>query len=156
MEVHGYTKSRSIEVTIDGSRMTVPDVPGNRHRRMIAEWEGEGNTIPAYEPPAPEPYYPQNPAIVAAAYDVGIEDGSITGIGAGAKINAGFALDTGLYMLFFDDEQPDANFFARVWDNDAKLRCVDKDEYSITVAATDANGDPIDPETFCVEIIRVL
>jgi hypothetical protein len=26
---------------------------GNRHRRMIAEWEAEGNTIPPYVPPAP-------------------------------------------------------------------------------------------------------
>lgn len=56
MEIHGYTQLGSIDATIDGIRMTVPDDMGNRHRRMIAEWEAEGNTIQPYEPPAPGPY----------------------------------------------------------------------------------------------------
>lgn len=55
MEVHGYTQSGAIDVTIDGLRMTVPDDMGNRHRQMIAAWEAEGNTIPAYTPPPPSP-----------------------------------------------------------------------------------------------------
>lgn len=54
MEIHGYTESGSIDATIDGQRLTIPDVAGNRHRQMIAEWEAEGNTIPAYVPP-PDP-----------------------------------------------------------------------------------------------------
>lgn len=54
MQVHGYTRTGSIDATIDGVRLTVPDRPGNRHRQMIAEWEAAGNTIPEYEePPAP-------------------------------------------------------------------------------------------------------
>ncbi len=53
MEVRGYTREGTIEVTIDGLGMTVPDDMSNRHRRMIAEWEAAGNTIPAYVPPAP-------------------------------------------------------------------------------------------------------
>ncbi|MAM60871.1 hypothetical protein [Maritimibacter sp. UBA3975] len=48
MEIHGYTQSGSIDATINGKRMSVPDAPGNRHRRMIAEWEAEGNTIPPF------------------------------------------------------------------------------------------------------------
>lgn len=54
MEVHGFTEDGFIEATIDGVLMTVPDTMTNRHRRMVAEWEAEGNTIPAYEAP-PEP-----------------------------------------------------------------------------------------------------
>lgn len=54
MEVHGYTETGAIDATIDGQRGIVPDDPTNRHRQMIAEWEAEGNTIPAYAPP-PEP-----------------------------------------------------------------------------------------------------
>jgi hypothetical protein len=50
MEVHGYTESGSIDATIDGIRMSVPDDVANRHRQMIAEWEAEGNTIPPYAP----------------------------------------------------------------------------------------------------------
>lgn len=53
MEVHGFTEDGFIEATIDGVLMTVPDTMTNRHRRMIAEWEAEGNTIPPYVPPEP-------------------------------------------------------------------------------------------------------
>ena len=53
MEIHGYTATGMIDATIDGVRMTVPDDRGNRHRQMIAEWEAQGSTIPAYVPPAP-------------------------------------------------------------------------------------------------------
>lgn len=64
MEIHGYTETGSIDATIDGIRMTVPDATSNRHRRMIAEWEADGNTIPPYDPPAPtldELYPPLEP-----------------------------------------------------------------------------------------------
>ena len=53
MEIHGYTESGSIEVTIDDQTAFVPDDPTNRHRQMIAAWEAAGNTIPPYEPPPP-------------------------------------------------------------------------------------------------------
>ena len=58
MEVHGFTDSGCIDVTIEGVRMTVPDDPANRHRQTIAEWESEGNSIPPYVPPNPtdQPY----------------------------------------------------------------------------------------------------
>lgn len=55
MEIHGFTESGSIDATIEGDRMTVPDDMANRHRQMIAELEALGNTIPAYEPPEPPP-----------------------------------------------------------------------------------------------------
>lgn len=58
MEVHGYTKSGSIRIELDGIEMLVPNEPANRHRQMIAEWEAQGNTIPAYEPPPPPPLAP--------------------------------------------------------------------------------------------------
>ena len=56
MEIHGFTETGSIDATIEGVRMTVPDDPANRHRQMISEWEAEGNIIPPYFPgPSPEP-----------------------------------------------------------------------------------------------------
>jgi len=56
MIVHGYTKTGEIDATIGGLRMTIPQDMANRHRRMIAEWEAEGNTIPPYvAPPDPVP-----------------------------------------------------------------------------------------------------
>lgn len=55
MDIIGYTKDGSIEVTINGQTAFVPDDPTNRHRQMIAEWEAEGNTIPPYVAPATPP-----------------------------------------------------------------------------------------------------
>jgi hypothetical protein len=37
-----------IEAEIDGVLMMVPDDMANRHRRMIAEWEADGNVIAPY------------------------------------------------------------------------------------------------------------
>lgn len=50
MEIHGFTEHGSIDATIEGARMSVPNDLSNRHRQIIAEWEAEGNTIPAYVP----------------------------------------------------------------------------------------------------------
>jgi len=47
-----YTANGTINATIDGEDYMIPDLPGNRFRSMIAEWEAEGNTIAPYEPPA--------------------------------------------------------------------------------------------------------
>lgn len=55
IEVHGFTQDGMIDATIDGARLTVPDDPSDRYRQMVAEWEAEGNTIPAYVPPEPTP-----------------------------------------------------------------------------------------------------
>ena len=54
MEVHGYSQDGTIRVTIDGTLMTVPDNMANRHRLMIADWVAAGNTVPPFEPPAPD------------------------------------------------------------------------------------------------------
>lgn len=56
MNVLGYTESGTIRIVIDGTEMIVPDDMANRHRQMIAEWEAEGNTIPAYDIPETDLY----------------------------------------------------------------------------------------------------
>ena len=35
----------------DGSTLSVPNAPGNRHYRELMEWVDEGNTIEAFVPP---------------------------------------------------------------------------------------------------------
>ncbi|MFK3857794.1 hypothetical protein [Agrobacterium pusense] len=52
MDVIGYTENGMVRAIIDGVELTVPDDMGNRHRQMIAVWEGAGNTIPPYVDPA--------------------------------------------------------------------------------------------------------
>lgn len=53
IEVIGFVAEGLIEAVIDGERMFVPDDMANRHRRMIAEWEAQGNTIPPFVPDEP-------------------------------------------------------------------------------------------------------
>lgn len=79
MKIHGLTESGSIDATIEGVRMTIPDDMGNRHRRMVAEWEAQGNTIPAYEPEYSAEYAIRDliallstaPALILASYPEG-------------------------------------------------------------------------------------
>ena len=51
IQVIGYNEYGYIVIVLDGTTMTVPDNLGNRHRRMVAEWEALENTIPPYVPP---------------------------------------------------------------------------------------------------------
>ena len=39
------TSNTSIKATIDGTEMSVPLDPANRHYQAIQEWVAEGNTI---------------------------------------------------------------------------------------------------------------
>lgn len=57
MDVMGFNDAGMIVAEIGGFTVTVPDDPGNWHRQLIAiEWEGVGNVIAAYVPPAPPAY----------------------------------------------------------------------------------------------------
>ena len=109
MEIHGYTQAGTIEATIDGGRMTVPDDMTNRHRQMIAEWEEAGNTIPAYEPP-PELQPPVALCTVAGArLVVDQENWEVTGVERSSGISGAFLVDTDLVYVFFTEDaiQPD-------------------------------------------------
>jgi len=65
--VHGYTELGSIDATIDGSRLTIPDVSGNRYRQTIAEWEAGGNVIQAYVAPPTSSVTQMHKAYINAA-----------------------------------------------------------------------------------------
>lgn len=56
MNVHGFNENGMVVVEIDGVEWVVPDDMGNSTRQLVAEWEGEGNTIPPYVPPVSPPY----------------------------------------------------------------------------------------------------
>ncbi|MBN7778898.1 hypothetical protein JYP49_21820 [Nitratireductor aquimarinus] len=80
MEVYGYTVHGSIDASIEGDRITIPDDPANRHRRMVADWQAEGNTIPAYAPPAltDEEKRAAMPPLSARQLRLGLIDNGIT------------------------------------------------------------------------------
>ena len=51
--VHSKTENGDYTATIDGVDFTIPDDMGNRYRRMLSEWEAEGNKLPEYIKPSP-------------------------------------------------------------------------------------------------------
>lgn len=51
-----YVESGAIVAVIDGVQMTVPDDMANRHRRLLAEWEADGNAIEPHVVPPPTVY----------------------------------------------------------------------------------------------------
>lgn len=56
IEKAAYNKVGEISFLLDGDLTTIPDDFGNSYRRLLAEWEADGNTIAPYvEPPKPVP-----------------------------------------------------------------------------------------------------
>lgn len=53
MNIFGFTLNGDIRIELNGMMLFVPNNMGDAHRRLIAEWEAAGNTIPPYVPPLP-------------------------------------------------------------------------------------------------------
>lgn len=157
MEIHGYTQFGSIDATIDGIRMTVPDDIANRHRQMIAEWEAEGNTIPPYVPPEPIPVV-RTPALIAMG-QVKTADGDISSIAISAALAGAFLFDTGEIWCFFVEEQPDTEYIVLAYDaNSVRAYVEDEDKATgyFIIRCTDFDGVPMNPPTLNFEVKRVL
>lgn len=92
----------------------------------------------------------------AAAFGLGVVAGEITGIEAAAGFGAGLYLDVGTYMLFLDTVQPDTNYWPKAYDDAASVRVTEKGLDYVLVEARDINGDLVDPETFNVELVRII
>lgn len=128
MEVHGYTETGSIEATIEGVRLTVPDDMANRHRQMIAEWEAAGNTIPAFNS-SPAPVAPVTLQQIAGARLVADQGNwEVTGIERSFGISGAFLVDTDLVYIFFT--QPQSDTFYEVFPSDGVTKHTDFVEVS--------------------------
>jgi hypothetical protein len=94
-------------------------------------------------------------SMYAAAYNLGVSNGEITGIETAARLAAALYLDVGLYMVFPTELQADTNYYPKVWDDAARLTVTEKGLDYFLVTSMDANGNPVDPSSFNIEIIRV-
>lgn len=79
MQVHGFNADGSISATIEDQAWTVPNDPGNAFRQLIAGWEADGNTIPAYVSALSNPFDPLKPyqfwgAVRATGYEQSLKD----------------------------------------------------------------------------------
>lgn len=153
MNVLGYTESGAIRVEIDGIEMTVPDDMGNRHRQIIAEWEAEGNTIPAYIEPSP--ILPVVTPSVFATAKLSIDDGVMSGFSVDSRIAGGFQLDTGYFMLILS-EPITSEYIVSAFDGGMYRLYVKPEDYAedhFIVTCTNLQGDMADPDNISVVII---
>lgn len=102
-----------------------------------------------------ERFSPPVPAMFAAAFNLTVGNGEVTGIEAGAGLAAAMYLDVGTYLLFFLVEQPDTNYFPEANDENAFVQVTEKGVDYIIVSATDGNGNPVDPARFNVKLYRI-
>ena len=120
-----YNEFGMIVATIDGNVLSVPADMANRHRRMIAEWEAEGNTIAAYvAPPPPVPVAVSARQFKLQLLAAGLLDQVETWIASrdqavqiayansGTFVRSEPMMQTGFAALGFTTEQIDAFFTA--------------------------------------------
>lgn len=110
MQVHGYTSSGYIWVTIDDVNMYIPDDPSNPDRQMIAEWEAEGNTITPFVPTAPVEAPLTLHDIASVRLLVDQDTWEVTGVERSNGISGGMLIDTDLVWVFFNEDQPDTTY----------------------------------------------
>jgi hypothetical protein len=99
---------------------------------------------------------PVGAPLLYAVAELIIADGIIDGIPLNSRLSAALWLDVGLYYVFFAESLPDASYLAKAYDGaNADVRVIEKTTDYIVVQAWDSNGDPTDPATVSIEIIRV-
>tara|TARA_Y100000780_G_scaffold230633_1_gene253270 strand:- start:131 stop:595 length:465 start_codon:yes stop_codon:yes gene_type:complete len=147
-----YTQSGSIQAIIDDQELSIPDDMANRHRRMIADWEAEGNTISPYV--APEPVEVVGTPSLIATGVFAINDGVMTGMETAVGISAAFPVGPGMYWIFFTDIQPNLYYSYNVSASSGQINVKSRDTMYVEISATD-DGVPTDPVEISVQVARV-
>lgn len=154
MDVHGYTEDGSIDVTIDGVRMSVPDAPGNRHRRQIAEWEADGNTIPPWVP-APTDQPERQPSIIAQIR-LSISDGIVTAASTDGGLSSCSVFEPGLMWCEFA-APVDGDYLVWPSDGDTHRCCSKLDEQfpeGFVVRTKTFTGDETFPDNLQILVTK--
>jgi hypothetical protein len=96
------------------------------------------------------------PKIVAAAFNIIIQNGEAAGVEGSFNIAGALYLDVGLYLLIFNEAQPDANYFALITGDAPSKRMAEAYPESFTIECKDGpDGNGIDPANLSVQIMRI-
>lgn len=140
-----------LEITIDGGFAIRTKRPSPYHQWEDGEWVDH-----TPDPEPQEPVKPQ-PALIASA-KLQVTEYGIEGVGADSAIAGGFRLDTGQFMLFFGDSQPDTNYIVSCFDG-GLFRCFvrpdDMFEDFFILTTTDFDANPAEPPNISLFVIKV-
>jgi hypothetical protein len=95
------------------------------------------------------------PRMVAAAFNIMIENSDIPTVGGLFNIVGAIYLDVGLYMLMFVEPQPDLNYFAVITGDAPTKRVSETTTEYFMLEAKDTDGNGIDPASLSVQVMRI-
>ena len=142
-----------LEVTIDGGFAVRIQRPSQYH-----VWE-DGQWVDEAPEPEPEPVDPPKPTpeLIASA-KLQITEYGIEGVGVDSAIAGGFRLDTGQFLMFFNEPQADVNYIVSCFDG-GLIRCFvpieQMFEDSFILHTMDFNGNPAEPSHISLFVIKV-
>lgn len=107
------------------------------------------------EPEPEEPDRPPVPQIVAVAtLQVNVAEGVINGIETAVGLSLAFAIDTGVYWVFFTEPQPDMSYIWNVGSSSGTLNVASRDLTMMELRAYEG-GAPADPSEISIQVFRV-
>lgn len=126
-----------------------PDQSPTGQRWQNGEWVDE---------PQPEPEQQPSTPVLYAAAQLQIVDYDVTGIEINSKLGGAFWADTGKYIVFFAETQPDTSYMvqASAGPLNAYVLPADKLEDFFTVTVTDAAGQPAEADFVNLSIVRAM
>lgn len=118
---------------------------GFEEQAAIDQSSGPPVTVPASQP-----------SIAAiAALQVNLVDNSVSGIETAVGLSMAFAIDTGVFLVFFTEPQPDMNYIWNVGASSGVINVVSRDLTSMELRAYDG-GVPTNPSEISIQVFRVV
>lgn len=106
--------------------------------------------------PEPEEDRPLTPQIITvAALQVNVVDGVIGGIETAVGMSLAFAIDVGVYWVFFTDPQPDMSYIWNVGSSSGTVNVASRDLTMMELRAYEG-GAPADPSEISIQVFRVM
>lgn len=160
IEIQSGTEIRVWTSDVYGEAAQIPNMialPNGDHVHCPAidvDYSGFKLVPKINDDPPPDPGLIR-PRMIAAAFNLHVENGDISNIEGGFNLVAALYLDVGQYMLLFLEPEPDENYFAQVIDG-PYMRVTSRAADSFIVESrASVNGSYIDPEQFSVLVYRI-
>jgi len=88
--------------------------------------------------------------------ELSVIDGEISGLELAAGVGFAFAIDVGVYWIFFSTPQPDASYVATVQSSGFNVDVTDRQADYFQVTVTDrSTGKPASPATLSIDVKRI-